>query len=328
MFIALTVASIFVVIEKADLVNLGLEMRTLAIPRSPPGVISQIELYNALNQVSRHSAFIYNPLYMLIIDTRSVDDYTNHHIQSAVHCTTLADNKIATQIRNFLRIVVYGYGENRESENRTGPSLQAQVVRLLSELELDFEIMEGTYDSYYERFPFICNQLTCWTEPARHEHLNIYPSLILEDWCYQGAGYQATDEELIKSMGITHIINITTDLESSVDGIQYLNINLQDEGKSDLYPHFLAVQDFMDSCKKEEGKILIHCNMGISRSSAASLAYIMKQEQCSLLDAFAFLKSRRQVCAPNRGFLLQLAQFELFLFGESVTDATELWLNI
>ncbi|KAK3953820.1 hypothetical protein QBC32DRAFT_369131 [Pseudoneurospora amorphoporcata] len=55
------------------------------------------------------------------------------------------------------------------------------------------------------------------------------------------------------------------------------------------------------------GKVLIHCNQGVSRSGAACVAYMMKQHpEWSAAKALRFVQSRRKEVEPSENFMGQL----------------------
>lgn len=65
-----------------------------------------------------------------------------------------------------------------------------------------------------------------------------------------------------------------------------------------------------DSVKASGGRVLVHCQAGISRSATICLAYLINARRVSLDEAFDFVKRRRQVISPNLAFMGQLVQFE------------------
>lgn len=65
-----------------------------------------------------------------------------------------------------------------------------------------------------------------------------------------------------------------------------------------------------DSVKQSGGRVLVHCQAGISRSATICLAYLMHTQRVKLDEAFDFVKQRRQVISPNLAFMGQLLQFE------------------
>lgn len=65
-----------------------------------------------------------------------------------------------------------------------------------------------------------------------------------------------------------------------------------------------------DSVKQSGGRVLVHCQAGISRSATICLAYLMHTQRVRLDEAFDFVKQRRRVISPNLAFMGQLLQFE------------------
>ena len=79
-----------------------------------------------------------------------------------------------------------------------------------------------------------------------------------------------------------------------------------------------AIQ-FIEECINRDGKILIHCYHGVSRSAAILAAYLLKlcldnkhAEPYDMVDfgtvedAITFIRSRRPIVCPNEGFMAQL----------------------
>jgi len=75
---------------------------------------------------------------------------------------------------------------------------------------------------------------------------------------------------------------------------------------------------FAERVREGQGKVLVHCEAGISRSATICIAYLMCYKRWTLEFAYDFVKSRRNLIAPNLNFMQQLHQFETQLFGPSV----------
>lgn len=65
------------------------------------------------------------------------------------------------------------------------------------------------------------------------------------------------------------------------------------------------------------GKILVHCQAGISRSATICIAYLIKKKRIRMEEAYEFVKSRRQLISPNFNFMTQLMEFEDQIFADN-----------
>lgn len=79
---------------------------------------------------------------------------------------------------------------------------------------------------------------------------------------------------------------------------------------TDLFLFLPILLALTDSVKQSGGRVLVHCQAGISRSATICLAYLMHTQRVKLDEAFDFIKQRRQVISPNLAFMGQLLQFE------------------
>ncbi|KAG7383887.1 hypothetical protein PHYPSEUDO_003244 [Phytophthora pseudosyringae] len=134
----------------------------------------------------------------------------------------------------------------------------------------------------------------------------------------------AEDSRLLKSLGVTHICNCAKQVGNGFEGeFIYLKLNLHDSQDEELIPHFQTVSKFIKRVERLRGRVLIHCISGASRSPALLIAYLMIDKKMPLLDAYNLVKRKRQVVQPNQAFRLQLAKYELMLFGASSVATTQ-----
>ena len=69
----------------------------------------------------------------------------------------------------------------------------------------------------------------------------------------------------------------------------------------------------------------VHCQTGMSRSTTIVLAHMLQLSAAlatpiTLRDALAFVKSKRPRASPNAGFMSQLIDLEIRLFGSPSID--------
>ena len=75
-------------------------------------------------------------------------------------------------------------------------------------------------------------------------------------------------------------------------------------------PSSSSVEDeAASSSSSRKPVILIHCNLGISRSSSVLIAYLIHKYRFCLYSAFKYVKDKRLQIAPNYSFFRQLKQF-------------------
>ena len=114
-------------------------------------------------------------------------------------------------------------------------------------------------------------------KPSKHEDYT-NPSVIMDDFLYHGNLKNAMNKTLLEELGIRRIVNVCEfPLEEEIlDQRHVLWIRLDDDTYTDIAEHFDLINNFIQSCKVEGQRVLIHCQLGVSRSSAIVLAYLMK----------------------------------------------------
>ncbi|CAM4829414.1 unnamed protein product [Rotaria magnacalcarata] len=147
--------------------------------------------------------------------------------------------------------------------------------------------------------------------PFTREDL-ISPSVIIDDFLYHGDLKHAMNKALLEELNIRCIINACDCPlgQDILDQRHVLWINVEDATYTDIAEHFKITNEFLHSCKTKGEKVLVHCEMGVSRSSSIVLAYLMKYHHDSLEEAYDYLVKRRHCVEPNLGFLLQLIRYE------------------
>jgi len=104
------------------------------------------------------------------------------------------------------------------------------------------------------------------------------PSVIIDGFLYHGDLGHAQNMNLLNELGIQHIINVC-DLPLDKDIVEHFNvlwINVNDELCVDICQYFEKTNSFLHTCKQKGEKVLVHCQMGISRSSTVVLAYLIR----------------------------------------------------
>lgn len=163
------------------------------------------------------------------------------------------------------------------------------------------------YLTYYKEYCY--NILRYYLQPWIHNQCNISEiksNIYLSDFA------STIHREEMKDRGITHILSIIVGMVPLYpEDFTYKNIYLQDITCEDIYPHLDECADYIKSVIDEDGKILVHCSQGVSRSATAVIAYLIKYDKMNFQDAYKFLKDKRYLIEPNNGFRKQLLLYEL-----------------
>uniref|UniRef100_UPI00358F9B30 dual specificity protein phosphatase 12-like isoform X2 n=1 Tax=Myxine glutinosa TaxID=7769 RepID=UPI00358F9B30 len=85
---------------------------------------------------------------------------------------------------------------------------------------------------------------------------------------------------------------------------------LLDEEGADLLGVLPGALDYIDQALAGAGRILVHCESGVSRAPAVIAAWLMFSENVSLPTALQQLRMQRPDAEPNAGFISQLKVME------------------
>merc|ERR1712110_366077 len=134
----------------------------------------------------------------------------------------------------------------------------------------------------------------------------------ITDRIYITDASQATNQEFLKNNQITAIITLSVHrLPTRITALlkDYKFVEIADNCKSNIQLYFNDCIDFINKNIKN-GKVLVHCDAGISRSATIVIAYLMKTNNWSWREACDFVQERRSCIAPNFSFIGQLLNFE------------------
>ncbi|CAF4158256.1 unnamed protein product [Rotaria magnacalcarata] len=152
------------------------------------------------------------------------------------------------------------------------------------------------------------------------------PSTIIDDFLYHGNIGHAQNIDLLKQLDIQHILNVCDEElnQEILDHFDVLWINIDDDISADIRKHFEQSNNFLHLNQQKGEKVLVHCKMGISRSSAIILAYLMNYRYKNLYAAYDYLLQCRRVALPNAAFFLHLVRYENELSISKTNDSSQL----
>ena len=299
-----------------------------ALPFKEDECINNHDLYNILNDGAM-KMYLHDPYNVLVIDGRSVESFNVSHVITAKHHTIKTkSSQFLLQLSSYGMVIIHG--ENLRNSNISLDFLVSLKKELQEYLASDVLVLVDGFDAFAKEYPFLCTDKMIETVSQRKE-LTCYPSMILDKSLFQGRGDQATNERIIDLLKITHIVNITLEHQNGFPNkVKYLRLELDDVSDSNLFEHFHKTSDFIhdaltSSSNHHNNRVLVHCNLGVSRSSTITLAYLIKHKKWNLKYAFQTLKSRRSCASPNEGFQQQLLKWESEILGQNITSIKDIF---
>ena len=154
-------------------------------------------------------------------------------------------------------------------------------------------------------------------------HINNHPSKIF-DWLFLGCYRNACNKEEIKDLKINYVLNCAFEcMESFNNSVKYCHLKLSDMPSFRIIPFFERATNFINQAHKSGGIILVHCQLGISRSTSCVIAYMIKYMGFTTMSALEFIRKKRPQVMPNYGFLQQLMTYEKSNLGKGMTSDVE-----
>lgn len=166
----------------------------------------------------------------------------------------------------------------------------ASCISLLSHLGIEYIVSVG------ERIPWLDMEYDSITTPSGCEILTMRPGQI-----YSGSGEKC------------HVKQVMQIYDISDDGIGTLTTTIND------------ALDFIDDCYKNSGKVLVHCQVGVSRSATVCIAEVMRRLNVSLPRAYMFVRVRRLnvIIQPNLKLMYELFKWEEQFVRSKKADLTK-----
>ena len=129
-----------------------------------------------------------------------------------------------------------------------------------------------------------------------------------------------TNKKILKSIGITHILSITSTMTAlyPVDFI-YKHVVAYDLPDFNLAPEFTNCARYIQSVISSGGRILVHCMNGASRSVAIVLAYFIyiNYNNLRVNEILKMIQNSRPIAHPNNGFMNQLYRYDFSVNGRN-----------
>ncbi|XP_062412491.1 dual specificity protein phosphatase 18 [Sardina pilchardus] len=126
----------------------------------------------------------------------------------------------------------------------------------------------------------------------------------------------ALNQAFVTRKGITLIINVTLSHACPVyPGVECVRVPVSDLPQARLGDHFERVAARIQG--NRGGGTLVHCAVGLSRSPALVMAYLMKHKGLTLRQAHGRVRESRPGIRLNASFWDQLLDYEKRLYGKN-----------
>jgi len=138
------------------------------------------------------------------------------------------------------------------------------------------------------------------------------PPSKITDNIYMGSEWNSSNLRDLSSCNINYIVNLSPDSPNYYpDRFTYYNIRMERSSTLSLY-----LDEFcqcLETAKKNAATVLVHSHLGVGRSVALVVAYLMKNEEWSLSRALKYVKDRRPFIQLSRTTMRSLMDIEIAL---------------
>lgn len=134
----------------------------------------------------------------------------------------------------------------------------------------------------------------------------------ITDTLYLSSKYFTEND--LRKLEITHILNISNEEDKDYPGIKSLFININDNeynnNDNSIDNYFSMTYNYIQEVINTNGRVLVHCNMGISRSPTIIISYLMKSLQKPYDEILEFVKLKRPIIEPCLIFEIILLEYQ------------------
>lgn len=127
---------------------------------------------------------------------------------------------------------------------------------------------------------------------------------------YLGDTMNAKNSHELSKLNIDTIINMTHEVKNFYpEKYNYINYAWRDSLNYHIINDLDEICDKINDLISQNKNILVHCKMGLSRSVAVILAYLIKYEHMSYYEAYEYVEFKKNTICPNDTFISDLKCF-------------------
>lgn len=113
-----------------------------------------------------------------------------------------------------------------------------------------------------------------------------------------------TMNDVLEKYNIENVLSVGIDAEVNV---RHKFVPCLDLPETDIKQLLLECLPYVHDSVCRGENVLVHCNAGVSRTSAVAIAYLMQYRHMAFEDAYRLVKEKRPAIQPNDGFKKQLS---------------------
>ena len=138
-------------------------------------------------------------------------------------------------------------------------------------------------------------------------------------WLLVGDKAMAKDRIELRKRKVKYILNVTPPMTDggvanffqNEGSLEYLRLPLRDVASDTILPHVAAAVEFLQRARvRADGRALVHCNEGKSRSAAIAAAFLVKAYNKTPDEALEARRVARPQAEPREAFMKQLHTLE------------------
>ncbi|KAJ2803635.1 hypothetical protein H4R21_001962 [Coemansia helicoidea] len=155
-------------------------------------------------------------------------------------------------------------------------------------------------------------------EEAARRAARIYsrgPQLIMP-YLYLGSEQNVAAAQL-DARGVTHVVNVAEEVARAESGevdiggghrVRYRHYRWG-HSEADMARDFAGCFAFIDAARRRHEGVLVHCQLGVSRSASLVIAYAMRTMDMGFAAAYDYVRLRAPCISPNLSLIAQLCEY-------------------